>query len=145
MVARKDVKSTSKIVSTSKPNKAQSSSKATASRRSSADVVIPVSTWRYKSIGFIFFCGFAGLIVRAIYLQVIDTEYLQEQGNARYLRVQKEMPARGMVVDRNGQPLAISTPVDSIWMHPASLLKGQGTAGFKCLGQIVRYVKAVNY
>jgi len=137
MVARKDVKSTSKIVSTSKPNKAQSSSKATASRRSSADVVIPVSTWRYKSIGFIFFCGFAGLIVRAIYLQVIDTEYLQEQGNARYLRVQKEMPARGMVVDRNGQPLAISTPVDSIWMHPASLLKGQGTADLNALAKLL--------
>ncbi len=105
--------------------------------KATKDVVIPVSTWRYQAIGFLFFCGFTALIARAVYLQVIDAEYLQEQGNARYLRVQKELPTRGMVVDRNGQPLAISTPVDSIWMHPAAFLANQKTADLGALARLL--------
>ncbi len=107
-----------------------------------SDVAIPVSTWRYKVIGVFFFCSFAGLMVRAVYLQVIDTEYLQEQGNARFLRVQKELPTRGMVVDRNGQPLAISTPVDSIWMHPSSLLADQDNPKLKEAASLLGMSKA---
>lgn len=60
-----------------------------------------------------------GLAVRALYLQVLDSEYLQQQGNARYLRVVEDNAHRGMILDRNGEPLAISTPVDSVWAHPA--------------------------
>ena len=104
----------------------QSSKKAPtkgASRHSGKEVIVPVSTWRYKMIGLIFGSIFCSLVVRAVYLQVIDTDYLQSQGDARYLRVQKEMPTRGMIVDRNGQPLAISSPVDSIWMHPSTILE----------------------
>ncbi len=58
---------------------------------------------------------FGGLIGRSLYLQWIDNEFLQEQGSSRYSR-QIEVPAhRGMIVDRTGEPLAISTPVRSIW------------------------------
>ena len=87
------------------------------------EVLIPVSTWRYATIGVMFGSLFLGLIARAVYLQVIDTDYLQSQGDARYLRVKKEAPTRGMIVDRNNQPLAISTPVDSIWIHPSTILE----------------------
>ncbi len=87
------------------------------------EVIVPVSTWRYKVVGFIFGAFFIGLIVRAGYLQVVDRDYLQSQGNARYLRVQNEPPTRGMIRDRNGEPLAISTPVDSIWMNPPKILE----------------------
>lgn len=61
------------------------------------------------------------IVVRAIYLQVWHASYLQEQGNARYLRVVEDAPHRGMILDRNGEPLAISTPVDSVWAQPAEL------------------------
>ena len=60
---------------------------------------------------------------RALQLQVLDSSYLQQQGNSRYLRVVNEVPTRGMIVDRNNQPLAISTPVDSLWANPEVLTK----------------------
>ncbi|MEO0369454.1 MAG: hypothetical protein AAF197_11840, partial [Pseudomonadota bacterium] len=100
-------------------------------------LIIPVATWRYQAIGVLFVTAFMALIVRALYLQVIDAEYLQEQGNARYLRVQKELPTRGMIVDRLGQPLAISTPVDSIWMHPKTILDGQSEYSYNKLSNLL--------
>ena len=64
-----------------------------------------------------------GLATRAVTLQVVDTEFLQNQGEARYLR-EIEIPAtRGVIYDRNGVPLAVSTPVESVWVHPAQLLE----------------------
>lgn len=58
---------------------------------------------------------------RAVDLQVLRTDFLQGQGQARHLRV-VEMPAhRGMITDRNGEPLAVSTPVASVWVNPADL------------------------
>lgn len=101
------------------------------------DVIVPVSTWRYKTIGLVFGVLFIGLTVRAVHLQIIDNEYLQSQGDARYLRVQKEPPTRGMISDRNGQPIAISTPVESIWMHPATILKQEKEYSYKKLTQLL--------
>ena len=108
-----------------------------ANRRATKDVFVPVGTWRYQIVGLIFAIIFGALIVRAAYLQIVDTDYLQSQGDARYLRVQTEIPTRGMVVDRNGQPLAISTPVNSIWMHPATVLKQQKEYSYKKLSRLL--------
>ena len=109
-----------------------------ASRRpSNRELIVPVSTWRYKAIGVLFGGMFLALIARSVFLQVIDTEYLQSQGDARYLRVQKEQPTRGMILDRNGQPLAISTPVDSIWVHPATILEQKDRYSYKQLGELL--------
>ena len=58
---------------------------------------------------------------RAVFLQAIDSSYLQEQGNARHLRVVEDNSHRGMILDRNGEPLAISTPIDSLWANPDEL------------------------
>lgn len=99
--------------------------------------LMPVGSWRYATIAVLFGALFMGLVVRAVYLQVIDTDYLQSQGDARYLRVQKEQPTRGMIVDRHGQPLAISTPVDSIWMHPATILDQQNEYAYKKLSALL--------
>lgn len=61
------------------------------------------------------------LVWRAVDLQVMNRDFLQGQGDARHLRV-LTMPAhRGMITDRNGEPLAISTPVDSVWANPKEL------------------------
>ncbi len=64
----------------------------------------------------------AGLIWRAVDLQILHKEFLQGQGDARHLRVVSIPAHRGMITDRHGEPLAISTPVDSIWANPQDLL-----------------------
>ena len=62
------------------------------------------------------------LLGRAVDLQVLDKQFLQTQGDARHLRV-VEIPAhRGAITDRNGEPLAISSPVDSVWVNPKEFL-----------------------
>ena len=66
--------------------------------------------------------GFVLLAARSAQLQLVDHEFLQGQADARHLRV-VEVPAhRGMMTDRNGEPLAISTPVQSVWANPKELV-----------------------
>jgi len=63
---------------------------------------------------------FAGsaLIWRAVDQQIFETDFLKSEGQRRHLRI-VEVPAhRGMITDRAGEPLAISTPVDSVWANP---------------------------
>jgi cell division protein FtsI (penicillin-binding protein 3) len=61
------------------------------------------------------------LVWRAVCLQVLDKEFLQSQADARHLRVVSLPAHRGKILDRNGEPLAISTPVESIWVNPQVL------------------------
>ncbi|MHB8534400.1 MAG: peptidoglycan D,D-transpeptidase FtsI family protein [Sulfuricaulis sp.] len=68
-----------------------------------------------------FLGGFVVLATRAVYLQVFNSGFLQNQGNTRHSRLVKDNSHRGMILDRNGQPLAISTPVDSVWANPPAL------------------------
>lgn len=70
--------------------------------------------------------AFVLLVGRAVDLQVINKDFLQNQGDARYLRVVEVAANRGMITDRNGEPLAISTPVDSVWADPRELVKVPG-------------------
>ncbi len=66
--------------------------------------------------------GAAGLLIwRAAELTLAHKDFLQDQGDARYLRVISAPAHRGMILDRNGEPLAISTPLDSVWANPAEL------------------------
>ena len=62
------------------------------------------------------------MIWRLLMLQVLETdrgyEFLQDQGDARSVRTEVIPAHRGQIVDRNGEPLAISTPVVSIWVNP---------------------------
>jgi len=73
---------------------------------------------------FLYLCmGLAAvtLLWRAVCLQVLDKEFLLHQGEARHLRVVSLPAHRGMILDRNGEPLAISTPVESVWINPQEL------------------------
>ena len=65
---------------------------------------------------FIMVC-MAILVGRAVHLQVISKQFLKQQGDMRQVDDVTVSAYRGMVVDRNGEPLAISTPVESIWIN----------------------------
>jgi cell division protein FtsI (penicillin-binding protein 3) len=63
-----------------------------------------------------------GLLARAVDVQVLRSSFYQEKGDARYLRTVAIPAYRGAILDRNGEPLAISTPVVTIWANPKELL-----------------------
>jgi cell division protein FtsI (penicillin-binding protein 3) len=63
----------------------------------------------------------ATLVFRAVYLQVLDKKFLKNQGDMRQVDEVPVSAYRGMITDRNGAPLAISTPVESIWINPHEL------------------------
>ena len=67
---------------------------------------------------FIFFS--LALILRAAYLQVLNKDFLINQGNLRQVREVEISAYRGMITDRNDKPLAISIPVDSLSIRPKS-------------------------
>lgn len=60
----------------------------------------------------------SSLVARAVHLQVLDKDFLNQQADTRHLRTESISAHRGTILDRNGEPLAISTPVDSIWVNP---------------------------
>ena len=71
----------------------------------------------------LFVIGLGSLFVRSVYLQLFEHEFLEEEGKARHLRV-VEIPAhRGMILDRNGELLAVSTPIYSVWANPLEALQ----------------------
>lgn len=85
------------------------------------DVKLPV--WRSRLVLFCLFIAFAALIIRALWLQGVSTEFLQKQGASRYART-LELPAtRGKITDRNGQVLASSVPVKAVWAIPEDVLE----------------------
>jgi cell division protein FtsI (penicillin-binding protein 3) len=64
----------------------------------------------------------SALVVRAVDLQVVRKDFYQGQGDARYLRDLPIEVSRGTIFDRNGEPLAVSTPIESIWVNPPEVL-----------------------
>ena len=73
---------------------------------------------RRRVVVSIFALSAATMVWRAVDLQRNDREFLQNHGDARYLRVVATDASRGMVLDRSGEPLAISTPIQSVWVRP---------------------------
>lgn len=76
------------------------------------------SGWRRTALTLAILSAFAGLVWRAADLQLNHKEFLQSEGNARTLRVVSIPAHRGKILDRDGYPLAISTPVESVWVNP---------------------------
>ena len=74
--------------------------------------------WRASVLFIVLVAGLVGLLGRGVYLQGIHNDFLQEKGNARYSRVIEVSAHRGMIMDRNGGALAVSTPVQSVWVSP---------------------------
>ena len=63
----------------------------------------------------------AMLVVRAVDLQLVDNAFYQQKADARILREVSIPTSRGMITDRNGEPLAVSSPVESLWANPQVL------------------------
>ena len=63
------------------------------------------------------------LVGRAFQLQVLDRSFYKKQGDVRQIRTLPLAAHRGMLLDRNGEPLAVSSPIDSIWADPRELSK----------------------
>jgi cell division protein FtsI (penicillin-binding protein 3) len=77
---------------------------------------------RVATVAVLFGLGGAALLARAVQLQLLDQEFLARQADARHLRTTGIAAHRGMITDRNGEPLAVSTPVDSLWANPVELV-----------------------
>ena len=69
--------------------------------------------------------GMVVLTGQAYKIQILDSTRLQAEGAARQLRNIVVKPARGRILDRNGDVLAVSTPLDAIWAHPATLFQAR--------------------
>ena len=87
---------------------------------SAASVPMPVRlpAWRARLTLAALLAAFLVLAGRSVYLQSMNTGFLQGKGEARYSRVLEVPATRGRVVDRNGEALAISTRVKSVWAIP---------------------------
>ena len=88
------------------------------SAAASVPVMVRLPAWRARFALAALLAAFLVLAGRSVYLQSMRTGFLQEKGEARYARVLEIPATRGRIVDRNGEALAISTPVKSIWAIP---------------------------
>ena len=64
--------------------------------------------WRFLLISFVFLLGLAAIIYKILSIQFIDSNFLQNEGNKRYIKYKNINPVRGSIFDRNNYPLAVS-------------------------------------
>ncbi len=82
--------------------------------------------WRFRLILGGVLLIFTALVARIGYIQVIEPDNLIKQGDLRSVRVKALPSARGIISDRNGEPLAVSVPVQAVWADPATIFKDDG-------------------
>lgn len=80
-------------------------------------------TRRRHQVLIVFFVMACCLVLRALYLQVFDHEFYQSEGDRRQQRVVSIPAHRGNLLDRHGEALAISTPIQSVWGDPRSMVE----------------------
>jgi cell division protein FtsI (penicillin-binding protein 3) len=84
--------------------------------------IVRLPVWRARVVMCAMLAAFAVLAGRSVYLQAMHTGFLQEKGEARYSRVLEMPGTRGRILDRHGEALAISTPVQSVWAIPEDVV-----------------------
>lgn len=77
-----------------------------------------LTEWRLRFVYLLVFLAFLALLIKLSWIQIFDQDFLQKQGDVRTLRTESISAPRGMIKDRNGEILAISTPVASLWINP---------------------------
>ncbi len=80
--------------------------------------IVRPPVWRQYLVLGVLFAALGMTALRVVQIQVVEQGHLRAQGDARYLREITVLPQRGQIVDRNGQVLAVSTPVESLWAEP---------------------------
>jgi cell division protein FtsI (penicillin-binding protein 3) len=86
-----------------------------------AGLALRIPLWRTRVALVVLALAFIALLGRAFYLQGMHDGFLRQKGESRYSRVIEISATRGRVLDRNGEPLAISTPVKSVWAIPGDV------------------------
>ena len=81
--------------------------------------IIPI--WRQYLVLFVLFCCVSLIGWKVVALHILEREFLQGQGDARTIRTVPLVANRGLITDRNGEPLAVSTPVKSLWVNPGEI------------------------
>lgn len=95
-------------------------------KKQTAEAFSPVTSgWRGRFVLGCFAAAFLILLLRAVDLQVIDRDFLTNEGAKRHVRTLAVPGGRGALRDRRGQPLALSAPVESVWAVPGEVLKAE--------------------
>ncbi|MEZ9057118.1 penicillin-binding transpeptidase domain-containing protein [Vibrio pelagius] len=84
--------------------------------------------WRFNLVIAFVFLVFAALVSRVAYIQIIEPDNLIRQGDLRSVRVKEIPSARGIISDRNDEPLAVSVPVEAVWADPKTIFDKDGLA-----------------
>jgi len=90
-------------------------------RKASPSQQVERTRWRGAVLLALFALGAVALESRILYLQLVNKEFLAAQANDRHLRTVEISAHRGSLTDRDGEPLAVSTPVDTIVGNPREL------------------------
>ena len=80
-----------------------------------------IQQWRVLLILSAMFLCVLAIVWKLSTLHILQRDFLQGQGDARTIRTIPLVANRGLITDRNGEPLAVSTPVESIWVNPSEL------------------------
>lgn len=81
--------------------------------------------WRFRVVLALLAVMVGAIAWRIVDLQVVDRDFLKGQGDARSLRHIPIPAHRGLITDRNGEPLAVSTPVTTLWANPKEMQAGK--------------------
>ncbi len=86
--------------------------------RHKKQAIKPLARWRRLSVATVFMLLATTLLAKTLDMQILSSEFFEKQGDARQLRTVSISAHRGDIVDRNGEPFAVSAPVNSIWINP---------------------------
>jgi len=89
--------------------------------------VIPLSSGRYYVLMALLGSAFVALLARSAYLQVDESELLNQKADSRSVRNKDIVTHRGLIFDRNGVELAVSVPVKSVWIDVTEVMKNSPT------------------
>ena len=81
--------------------------------------------WRVRLVMAVLALSGAGLLGKALYLQMNQGDFLRDEGTARHVRTVSSHAPRGVIRDRHGTALAMSTAIESIWVDPREAIRAR--------------------
>lgn len=88
---------------------------------SNSKISMVFQQWRFYIVLFAMFLCVVAIGWKVSALQILERDFLQRQGDARTIRTVPLVANRGLITDRDGEPLAVSSPVKSIWVNPGEI------------------------